>query len=93
MRRWAEYLTFVATAVLLLPELYELTHRVSALKVLTLLINLAVVVYLLFAKRLFGLRGGAAADEAERERDSGWEALERTLPPIGTHPTAPAAPG
>jgi uncharacterized membrane protein (DUF2068 family) len=90
MRRWAEYLTFVATAVLLLPELYELTHRLSALKVLTLLINLAVVVYLLFAKRLFGLRGGGRADEAERERDSGWEALERTLPPAGTRPTAPA---
>ena len=90
MKRWAEYLTFVATAVLLLPEVYELTHRVSALKLLTLLINLAVVVYLLFAKRLFGLRGGARADEAERERDSGWEALERTLPPVDTHPTAPA---
>jgi uncharacterized membrane protein (DUF2068 family) len=89
-RRWAEYLTFLATAVLLLPELYELSHRLSALKVLTLLINLAVVVYLLFAKRLFGLRGGAAADEAERERDSGWEALERTLPPAGTSPTGPA---
>ncbi len=33
------------------------------------LINLAVVVYLLLRKRLFGLRGGAAADEAERARD------------------------
>lgn len=79
-RRWAEYLTLVATAVLLIPEVYELTHRVSALKVLTLLINLAVVVYLLVAKRLFGLRGGGRADRAERERDSGWAALERTLP-------------
>jgi len=33
------------------------------------------------AKRLFGLRGGAAADEAEGARDQGWEALERTAPP------------
>jgi hypothetical protein len=63
---------------------------VSPLKVLTLLLNLAVVVYLLLAKRLFGLRGGAAAEEAERERDSGWQALERTLPPVGPAPAAPA---
>jgi uncharacterized membrane protein (DUF2068 family) len=79
-RRWAEYLTFVATAVLLVPEVYELTHRISVLKIVTLLINLAVVVYLLFAKRLLGLRGGGAAERAEREHDIGWEALERTLP-------------
>jgi uncharacterized membrane protein (DUF2068 family) len=79
-RRWAEYLTFVATAVLLIPEVYELTRTASVLKILTLLINLAVVVYLLFAKRLFGLRGGGRAEELERERDSGWAALERTFP-------------
>lgn len=79
-RRWAEYLTFVATAVLLIPEVYELTKRVSVLKSLTLVINLAVVVYLLFAKRLFGVGGGGAAERAEREADTGWTALERTLP-------------
>ncbi|SFJ00209.1 DUF2127 domain-containing protein [Amycolatopsis sacchari] len=73
-RRWAEYLTFVATAVLLVPECYELAHRVTVLKVLTLVINLAVVVYLLFAKRLFGIRGG------ERTSDTGWSAVERVLP-------------
>jgi uncharacterized membrane protein (DUF2068 family) len=85
-KRWAEYLTFIATALLLPLEVYELSERLSALKVLTLIINLAVVVYLLLAKRLFGLRGGAAAEEAERAADSGWPALERTSP--GT--TAPA---
>ena len=79
-RRWAEYLTFVATTLLLPFEVYELTRTVSPLKVIALIVNLAIVVYLLFAKRLFGLRGGAAADEAERERDVGWQALERTAP-------------
>jgi uncharacterized membrane protein (DUF2068 family) len=88
-RRWAEYLTFVATAVLLVPEIYELTSRVTALKVVALIINLAVVIYLLFAKRLFGLRGGSAAEAREREADSGWAALERTLPSTG--PTVPQA--
>lgn len=79
-RRWAEYLTFIATTVLLVPEVYELTGTVTATKIITLLINLAVVAYLLVAKRLFGLRGGGRADAAERDADSGWAALEATLP-------------
>jgi uncharacterized membrane protein (DUF2068 family) len=79
-RRWAEYLTFIATAALLPLEIYELSHKFSVLKIITLIINIAVVVYLLLAKRLFGLRGGAAADEAARERDSGWPAIERATP-------------
>lgn len=79
-KRWAEYLTFVATAVLLVPEIYELAHKVSVLKILTLLINLAVVIYLLFAKRLFGLRGGGRAENEERALDTGWSSLARVLP-------------
>lgn len=89
-RRWAEYLTFVATTVLLVPEVYELTGRVSATKVLTLIINLAVVIYLLFAKRLFGLRGGGRAEEAVRAHDTGWHALERVYPgPAASPPRTP----
>jgi uncharacterized membrane protein (DUF2068 family) len=80
-RRWAEYLTFVATTLFLPYEVYELTHTVTVFKLLAFLINLAIAVYLLLAKRLFGLRGGAAAEERRRERDTGWEALERTAPP------------
>lgn len=79
-KRWAEYLTFVATTMLLIPEVYELTHTVSALKIVALVINLAVVVYLLFAKRLFGLRGGGRVERDERERDTDWSALHRFLP-------------
>ena len=79
-KRWAEYLTFLVTASLLPVEVYELVHRFTPFKVLAFVINVAVVVYLLAAKRLFGLRGGAAADEALRERDVGWHALETTAP-------------
>lgn len=82
-RRWAEYLTFLVTASLLPVEVYELSHRVTVFKVLAFLINVAVVIYLLWAKRLFGLRGGAAADHAQRERDMGWDALERATPALG----------
>jgi uncharacterized membrane protein (DUF2068 family) len=80
-QRWAEYLTFLVTTSLLPLEVYEIVNHPTPFKVLAFLINVAVVVYLLQAKRLFGLRGGAAADEAERKRDVGWEALERTAPP------------
>jgi uncharacterized membrane protein (DUF2068 family) len=79
-KRWAEYLTFLVTASLLPVEVYELSHHVSPLKVIAFVLNVAVVVYLLIAKRLFGLNGGAAADEALRERDVGWHALERSAP-------------
>ena len=79
-KRWAEYLTFIVTASLLPLEIYELAQRLTAFKILAFVINVAVVAYLLLAKRLFGLRGGAAAEERERERDVGWEALERTAP-------------
>lgn len=91
-KRWAEYLTFVATTVLLPLEIYELTGGVSALKAVTLVINLAVVVYLLVAKRLFGLRGGGRAERAEREADMGWDAIERATPEWQPQEPAPSAP-
>jgi uncharacterized membrane protein (DUF2068 family) len=82
-RRWAEYLTFLVTASLLPFEIYEIANRTTTFKIIAFLINVAVVIYLLFAKRLFGLRGGFAADEALARRDHGWEALERTAPAAG----------
>jgi len=83
-KRWAEYLTFVATTVLLPLEIYEILHKPTPLKIVGFAINLAVVVYLIYAKRLFGVRGGGAADERERQRDSGWDAIERDTAPAFT---------
>ena len=79
-RRWAEYLTLVVTALLVPLEVYELTATVSWFKVVALVVNLAIIVYLLLAKRLFGLRGGYAVELGEREHDTGWQALERSAP-------------
>jgi uncharacterized membrane protein (DUF2068 family) len=76
-KRWAEYLTFISTTALLPLEVYEIIHSATVLKVIGFLINLGVVIYLLLRKRLFGLRGGGAADEAERAHDMGWAAIER----------------
>jgi uncharacterized membrane protein (DUF2068 family) len=79
-KRWAEYLTFLATAILLPLEVYEIINKRSGLKIVGFIINVAVVIYLLYAKRLFGLRGGGAADAEERARDMSWEAVERATP-------------
>jgi uncharacterized membrane protein (DUF2068 family) len=46
-RRWAEILTVVATALLIVPELWELSKGASVLKVGALLVNIAIVAYLI----------------------------------------------
>ena len=42
-------------------EVYEIIHRVSPLKIVALVVNVAIVVWLVWAKRLFGVRGGHQA--------------------------------
>ena len=46
-RRWAEYLTVVATGLLLPLEVYEIARKPNALRVVVLLANLVIVAYLL----------------------------------------------
>lgn len=46
-RKWASYLTIVATGLLLFPEGYELSHKVNALRIIVLIVNLAILVYLI----------------------------------------------
>jgi uncharacterized membrane protein (DUF2068 family) len=79
-KQWAEYLTFVATTMLVPFEIYELVAGVSVFKVVTLVINVAIVIYLLMAKRLFGVRGGHQVEIERRNRLGGWEAIERDMP-------------
>ena len=66
LKRWGEYFAVVATAVFVPLEVYDLTKGLTLTRVLTFTINIAAVVYLLFSKRLFGLRGGRQAYEDER---------------------------
>lgn len=70
MKRWGEYFAVVATSIFLPLEVYELTERVTWLRVVLLLVNLAAVLWLIDSKRLFGLRGGGAAYEAEHDAES-----------------------
>jgi uncharacterized membrane protein (DUF2068 family) len=81
-RRWAEYLTVLATAGFLPLEVHELIKRVTALRVGALVVNVALVLWLLWGKHLFGLRGGVATLEADNEVD--WtEVLAAPTPARG----------
>jgi uncharacterized membrane protein (DUF2068 family) len=62
-RRWAEYLTAVATAGFLPFEIDELIKRVTVLRVGALVVNVAILVWLVWRKRLFGIRGGPHTEE------------------------------
>lgn len=70
LQRWGEYFASVVTAAFLPLEIYELTEKITVIRVGALIINIAAVAYLLLSKRLFGLRGGRAAYEAERDIES-----------------------
>ncbi len=61
-RRWAEYLTALATAGFMPFEVDELARRVTAVRVGALVVNVAVLVYLVWRKHLFGI-GGTRAQE------------------------------
>lgn len=53
-RRWGEHLTVVATSLLFIPEIWEITKTPTALKIGALLVNIAVVIYLVFRLRRHG---------------------------------------
>jgi uncharacterized membrane protein (DUF2068 family) len=50
-KRWAEYLTVIATMSLLPLEVYEILRRASTTKVMALLVNLVVAAYLIWRLR------------------------------------------
>ncbi|MDT7538138.1 MAG: hypothetical protein QOI82_1723 [Actinomycetota bacterium] len=70
LKRWGEYVAVIGTSAFIPLEVYELVETVTWLRIGALIINLAAVVYLVWSKRLFGLRGGRAAFDAERESES-----------------------
>ncbi|MGA8741486.1 MAG: DUF2127 domain-containing protein [Terracidiphilus sp.] len=48
LKRWAEWFTVLITASLVPVEIYEISHHPSLIKILVLVINIAVVAYLLY---------------------------------------------
>ena len=50
-KRWAEYFTIVSTAVLIPLEVYEIVRHTTATRIVVLLINVAIVIYLVVRVR------------------------------------------
>ena len=69
-KRWGEYFAMVVTSLGLPYELYDLANKVTATRVIFFVINLALVLYLVITRRLFGLRGGKSAYEARLRGES-----------------------
>jgi uncharacterized membrane protein (DUF2068 family) len=78
-QRWGEYFAMVATSVFLPYEVYDLTVKVTWLRVGALVINLLLVGYLVWTKRLFGVRGGKQAYEARLRTESFIEVEQAAL--------------
>jgi uncharacterized membrane protein (DUF2068 family) len=75
-KRWAEYLTVIATMSLLPLEVYEIIRRANTPKVMALLVNLVVAGYLIWRLR----RGRAGArPSAEKSHEPAREP-DRPLP-------------
>jgi uncharacterized membrane protein (DUF2068 family) len=70
LKRWGEYVAAVGTSIFLPLEIHELIKKVTVLRVSALVVNVAAIAYLVWTKRLFGVRGGRAAFEKERESES-----------------------
>ena len=93
-QRWGEYFAMIATSIFLPWEVWELTRgHITWLKVAAFVINLLLVVYLVWTRRLFGVRGGKAAYDARLRTESVIEveqaALAAALPGQPGHGAAP----
>ena len=65
-KRWAEWLTIVATASLIPFEIYEIVKEQTAFRIATLIANIAVVVYLIWKVR----RRGGGVSESNQPADA-----------------------
>jgi uncharacterized membrane protein (DUF2068 family) len=95
-RRWGEYFAMIATSIFLPWEVWELSRgNITWLKVAAFVINLLLVIYLVWTRRLFGVRGGKAAYDARLRTESVIEmeqaALAAASPAPPGHGAAPPA--
>jgi uncharacterized membrane protein (DUF2068 family) len=90
LKRWGEYFAMIATSVGIPYEIYDLTAKVTVLRVVAFVINVALVVYLVVTKRLFGVRGGKKAYEARLRSAS---ILQAEIDALAAAPAAAAGSG
>jgi uncharacterized membrane protein (DUF2068 family) len=99
-KRWGEYFAMIVTSLGLPFEVYELSKAVTITKVVLFLLNVLLVAYLVYSRRLFGARGGKEAYEArlraasvldEAERAAAARRRDQSLT-IAAGPAGPAGP-
>ncbi len=97
-KRWGEYFAMIVTSLGLPVEIYELTNSVTITKIILLILNLLLVAYLIWSRRLLGVRGGKEAydnrlrsesviDEAEMAASSRRADVAEGQSPSRTHDT------
>jgi len=93
-KRWGEYFAMVVTSLGLPYEIWDLTNKVTVTRVIFFLVNLALVLYLVITKRLFGARGGKAAYEARLRSESVLQAaMDSAAAARAAAAAGPARPG
>lgn len=70
LKRWAEYLTVIATGSLLPLEIYELTKKINPLRLTILIVNIAIVIYLIVKLRQQHHDAKTANADASRDRQA-----------------------
>ena len=74
LKRWGEYFAMIATSAGIPYEIYELVAKVTVVRLGAFVLNVALVVYLVLSKRLFGARGGKKAYDERLRSESVMQA-------------------
>ena len=86
LKRWGEYFAVVATSLFIPLEVYELTEKITWLRVVALIVNVAAVVYLLVWKRLFGIRAATRRTSVRNGKRRCWRSRSRPGPSVNRPP-------
>jgi uncharacterized membrane protein (DUF2068 family) len=89
-KRWGEYFAATVTALGLPLEIYELSKAVTVTKIILFALNLLLLGYLVYSRRLFGARGGKEAYEARLRAVSVIDEAEKAAAALHA-PQAPAS--
>ena len=85
-KRWGEYFAMVVTSLGLPYEIYDMTSKITVTRVIFFVVNLALVLYLVITRRLFGVRGGKDAYEARLKEES---ILQAAIAAAAAEPAGP----
>ncbi len=89
-KRWGEYFATIVTSLGLPFEIYELSKAVTITKIILFVLNLLLVGYLVYSRRLLGARGGKEAYEARLRADSVLDEAEKAAAAMRADQPAPA---